>query len=50
MERQTNHSGLVSILYMERQAKSRKKLCLETKDKQIVSKIEQKLESGFLPN
>jgi len=32
MERQTNNSGL-----MERQAKSRKKLCLGTKDKHIVT-------------
>jgi len=37
MERQTNNSGLWSILYMKRQAKSREKLCLGTKDKQTVT-------------
>jgi len=35
---------------MERQAKSRKKLCLGTKDKQIKIHITQKLFDGFLPN
>jgi len=50
MERQTNNSGLVSKMYMDRQAKSRKKPCLGTKDKQSRMHITQKLTIGFLPN
>ena len=37
MVRQTNNSGLVSISYMVRQAKSRTTLCLGTQDKQTVT-------------
>ena len=37
MVRQTNNSGLVAILYMVRQAKSRKLPCLGTQDKQTVT-------------
>jgi len=50
MERQTNNSGLVSKMDVGRQAKSRKKPCLGTKDKQIKMHITQKLFDGFLPN
>ena len=50
MERQTNNSGLLSILYMERQAKSRKKLCLGIQDKICKMHISQKPLVGFLPN
>jgi len=50
MERQTNNSGLVSKMYMERQAKSREKSCLGTKDKITKMHITQKLFVGFLPN
>jgi len=50
MERQTNNSGLVSKMYMETQAKSRKKSCLGTKDKKSKMHITQKLTIGFLPN
>ena len=50
MERQTNNSGLVSKMDMERQAKSRKRPCLGTQDKQIKMHITQKLLVGFLPN
>jgi len=35
---------------MERQAKSRKKLCLGTKDKKTEMHVTQKLFVGFLPN
>jgi len=35
---------------MERQAKSRQKPCLDTKDKQTKMHITQKLFNGFLPN
>jgi len=34
MERQTNNSGLMAKLYMERQAKFRERTCLGTKDKE----------------
>jgi len=37
-------------MYMERQAKSRKKPCLGNKDKQILTHIKQKLTIAFLPN
>jgi len=37
-------------MYMERQAKSRKKPCLGTKDKKTKMNITQKLFAGFLPN
>jgi len=50
MERQTNKSGLVSKVYMERQAKSGKKLCLGIQDKETKTHIKQKLFIGFLPN
>jgi len=50
MERQTNNSRLVSKMDMERQAKSRKKLCLGTKDKKTKIHSTQKLLVGFLPN
>jgi len=50
LETQKNNSGLVSKMYMERQAKSRKKPCLGNKDNQIVTHIKQKLTIGFLPN
>jgi len=50
MERQTNNSGLMANLYMERQAKSRERLCLGTKDKETKMHITQKLFVGFLPN
>ena len=35
MVRQTNNSGLVSKVYMERQAKSGEKFCLGIQDKEI---------------
>jgi len=50
MERQTNNSGLVSKIDMERQVKSRKKPCLGTKDKKTKMHFTQKLFVGFLPN
>ena len=50
IERQTNNSGLMAKPYMERQAKSRKRLCLGTKDKETKMHITQKLFVGFLPN
>jgi len=50
MERQTNNSGLVSKVYMERQAKSGKNLCLGIQDKEIETHIEQKPIIAFLPN
>jgi len=50
METQTNNSGLVSQIYMERQAKSREKPCLGTKDRKSKMHITQKLTIGFLPN
>jgi len=50
MERQTNNSGLVSKMYMERQAKSRIKLCLGIQDKISKMHITQKLFVRFLPN
>jgi len=50
MERQTNISGLMTKMYMERQAKSRGKSCLGTKDKETKMHITQKLSVGFLPN
>ena len=50
MVRQTNNSGLVSILYMVRQAKSRKTFCLGTQDKIRKMHISQKFFVGFLPN
>ena len=50
MERQTNNSGLMVKLYMERQAKSREKPRLGTKDKETKKHITQKLFVGFLPN
>jgi len=37
-------------MYMERQAKSREKPCLGTKDKEIKMHITQKLFVRFLPN
>jgi len=39
MERQTNNSGIVSKVYMERQAKSGKKLCLGIQDKETKTHI-----------
>ena len=50
MEKQTNNSGLMAKLYMERQAKSRKRPCLGTKDKETKMHVTQKLFVGFLPN
>ena len=50
MERQTNNSGLMAKLYMERQTKSRERPCLGTKDKETKMHITQKLLVGFLPN
>jgi len=50
MERQTNNLSLVSKMDMERQAKSRKKPCLGTNDKQIKMHITQKLFVGMFPN
>jgi len=50
MEGQTNNSGLMAKLYMERQAKSREKPCLGTKDKETKMHITQKFLVGFLPN
>ena len=37
-------------LYLERQAKSRERACLGTKDKETKMHITQKLLVGFLPN
>jgi hypothetical protein len=39
MVRQTNNSGLVSKLYMKRQANSGKKLCLGIQDKETKTHI-----------
>jgi len=50
MKRHTNNLGLASKMDMERQAKSRKKPCLGTKDKKNKMHITQKLYVGFLPN
>ena len=50
MERQTNNSGLMAKLYMERQAKSRERPCLGNKDKETKMHITQKLFVGFLQN
>jgi len=50
MLRQTNNSGLVSKVYMERQAKSGKKLCLGIQDKEIRMHLKQKHMIGFVQN
>ena len=50
MERQTNNSGLMAKLDMERQAKSRKRPGLGIKDKETKMHITQKLLVGFFPN
>jgi len=50
MERQTNNSGLMAKLYMKRQAKSRERACLGTKDKETKMHITQKLLVGLHPN
>jgi len=50
MVRQTKKSGLVSKVYMERQAKSGKKLCLGIQDKEIETHIKQNPTIGFLQN
>jgi len=42
MVRQTNNLGLVSKVYMERQAKSGEKICLGIQDKKIKTHIKQK--------
>jgi len=50
MVRQTNNSGLVSKVYMERQAKSGKKLCLRIQDKKTKIHIKQKPIVEFVQN
>jgi len=50
MERQTNNSGPMAKLHMERQAKSTERPCLWIKDKDTKLHITQKLLVGFHPN
>jgi len=49
MVRQTNNSGLVSKVYMERQTKSGEKLCLGIQDKGTKMHIKQKPVIGVSP-
>jgi len=50
MQGQTNNSGFMTKLYMERQEKSRERPRLGTKDKETKMYITQKLLVEFLPN